>query len=175
MLSFNGKYIYLFAPLLWIVQPITSYATQEQQPVSHSMLYKEECASCHMAYPAMLLPTRSWQKIMSSLDNHFGDNASLDAATLQTLSQYLQDNSADVSNSHRARKILKSLPGDDAPIRISTLPYIQHKHDEIPDRHIRSNPEVKSLANCAACHTGAEQGSFDDDNVRIPGYGRWDD
>jgi mono/diheme cytochrome c family protein len=27
---------------------------------------------------------------------------------------------------------------------------------------------VKSAANCAACHTGAERGNFDDDNIRLP-------
>jgi hypothetical protein len=27
---------------------------------------------------------------------------------------------------------------------------------------------VKSPAQCAACHTGAEQGDFDDDRLRLP-------
>ena len=45
-------------------------------------VYKEECGSCHMAYPPGLLPARSWTKVMSGLDNHFGDNAELDAASI---------------------------------------------------------------------------------------------
>lgn len=137
--------------------------------------YKEECASCHMAYPAWLLPTRSWQKIMMNLDNHFGDNASLDKDTLQTITTYLQNNSADNSPSRRARKILRSVSRNSTPIRISELPYIRHEHDEVPNRYIKANPKVKSLGNCAACHKGAEQGSFNEHQVRIPGYGRWDD
>ena len=27
---------------------------------------------------------------------------------------------------------------------------------------------VKSAANCAACHTGADQGHYDDDNLKFP-------
>ena len=175
MRHFNLTYIYLFTPLLWIAQPLLSYAVQNNQPVNNYTLYKEECASCHMAYPAMLLPARSWQKIMDNLDSHFGENATLDPKTQRILNQYLQAHSAEVSNSRRASKILKQTPHDGTQVRISTLPYIQHKHDEIPSRLIQSNPQVNSLSNCAACHQGAEQGAFDDDNVRIPGYGRWDD
>ena len=31
-------------------------------------LYKEECGSCHIAYPAVLLPPGSWQKLMVGLE-----------------------------------------------------------------------------------------------------------
>jgi mono/diheme cytochrome c family protein len=142
---------------------------------SAAKLYKEECASCHMAYPASLLPARSWVKILNNLERHFGDNAGLDPATLANLSQYLLANSADTSNSRRSRKLLRSLPTDDTPLRISELPYIRREHHEIPNRYIESNPQVTSLSNCNACHQGAEQGTFNEHQVRIPGYGSWDD
>ncbi|MEJ2141065.1 MAG: diheme cytochrome c [Gammaproteobacteria bacterium] len=167
----QNNFIYLLVALLGIG---TAQAAPTNNDVKQS-IYKEECASCHMAYPAWLLPGRSWQKIMMNLDNHFGDNASLDQATLKTLTDYLQNNSAENSHVRRAYKIRRSISRDTTPIRISELPYIRRKHDEIPNRYIKANPKVNSLANCAACHQGAEQGSFDDDNVRIPGYGRWDD
>ena len=175
-MSTTYKSIFLLMPLLWLglSMPANAQAAPLNADVRYT-LYKEECASCHMAYPAWLLPARSWQKIMANLDNHFGDNATLDTASLQTISQYLQDNSADTSSSRRARKILRSVSQDNVPLRISELPYIQRKHREIPNRFIARNPGVKSLSNCAACHQGAERGSFNEDNVRIPGYGRWDD
>jgi hypothetical protein len=171
----QSKWFYLAIPLIWIGMPSISAAVTPANNQAASTLYKDECASCHMAYPAELLPARSWQKILSSLDKHFGDNASLDPATQHSLSQYLQDNSADASGSKRARKILRSVPADTTPLRISELPYIQHKHDEIPTRYISANPQVKSLSNCVACHQGAEQASFSEHQIRIPGYGRWDD
>ena len=163
--------IYLLAALLGMS---TAQAAPVESEIKQST-YKAECASCHMAYPAWLLPARSWQKIMTNLDNHFGDDASLDPATLKTLTDYLLENSVENSGVRRADKMLRYLPQDTIPIRISKLPYIRHEHDEIPNRYIEANPGVKSLSNCAACHQGAEQGSFNEHQVRIPGYGRWDD
>ena len=162
----------------FLIVAILSIGTTQGATVNNDVkpsLYKEECASCHMAYPTWLLPARSWQKIMMKLDNHYGDNASLDPATLKILTQYLQDNSAENSRARRANKILRSVPQDSIPLRISELPYIRRKHDEIPNRYIKTNPEVKSLSNCLACHQGSEKGSFNEHQVRIPGYGRWDD
>ena len=140
-----------------------------------SPIYKEECSSCHMAYPPGLLPARSWKKIMAGLDDHFGDNAELDAETSNNISKFLVANSADESDYRRSRKIMRSLGNNDAPIRISETPYIKHEHDEIPDKLIKQNKKVNSLAHCNACHKKAEQGLYDEDGVNIPGFGRWDD
>ncbi|MCW9014514.1 MAG: diheme cytochrome c [Gammaproteobacteria bacterium] len=138
-------------------------------------VYKEECGSCHMAYPAGLLPARSWTRLMADLENHFGDNAELDAATHQSISKFLLANSADQSNYRRSRKLNNSIRLADAPLRISAIPYFRHEHDEIPERLVSGNAEVKSFSHCNACHTKAEQGSFNEHDIHIPGYGRWDD
>lgn len=143
-------------------------------PVS-SPLYKEECSSCHMAYPPGLLPARSWEKIMSGLELHFGDNAELDADTVKKISEFLITNSADNSKYRRSRKIMNSLNDEDVPIRIIETPYIKYKHDEVPDKMVKGNKKVKSLSNCNACHSKAEQGLFNEHDIRIPGFGRWDD
>ena len=137
--------------------------------------YQTECSSCHMAYPAGLLPARSWEKIMSGLSDHFGDNAELDAQTTMELTRYLVDNSADKSNYRRSRQIMRSLTPEAVPLRISEVPYIRNKHDEIPPRLIRGNAKVGSLSNCSACHQNAQQGSFREAEINIPGYGRWED
>ena len=141
----------------------------------HSAIYKEECASCHMAYPPGLLPARSWKKIMAGLETHFGDNAELDMESTKIISEFLLTNSADDSRYRRSRKIMRSLHDNETPIRISETPYIRYKHDEIPDRLIKLNKKVNSLANCNACHSKAEQGLYSENGVNIPGYGRWDD
>jgi len=143
-------------------------------PVS-SPTYEEECSSCHMAYPPGLLPARSWKKVMAGLETHFGDNAELDEETFKNISDFLISNSADTSDYRRSRKIMRSLNSDDTPIRISETPYIKHEHDEIPDKLIKHNKKVNSLANCNACHSKAEQGLYSEHGVNIPGFGRWDD
>jgi len=138
-------------------------------------IYKEECSSCHMAYPPGLLPARSWLKVMAGLEDHFGDNAELDAETQTIISAYLQKNSADHSSYRRSHKFSRSIRSNNTPLRITQIPYFQRKHDEIPTRLVAGNEGVKSFSNCQACHSKAEAGNFNEDNVRIPGFGRWDD
>lgn len=138
-------------------------------------LYKEECGSCHMAYPPGLLPAASWTAMMNRLDDHFGDNAELDAQTNRTISEFLTSNSADNSNYRRSRKFMRGIDANSPPLRISETPYFKRKHDEIPQSMLSDSSEVSSFSQCNSCHQGAEKGVFDDDNVEIPGYGRWDD
>jgi hypothetical protein len=133
-------------------------------------LYREECGGCHMAYPAQLLPGESWRKIMARLDDHFGENAELDEDTRRKIENYLLQASAQASY----RKLFRNL-GDAAPLRITELPYFLHEHDEIPSRFVAGNERVRSFSQCNACHQGAERGLFDEDDVVIPGVGRWDD
>ncbi len=139
-----------------------------------STLYKEECGSCHLAYPAGLLPKKSWYAIMKQLDQHFGDNAELDDKTAKEISQYLINQSTSNNRTHSMKKLLRKLSGK-TPLRITELPYFVHEHDEIPKRMSINNPRVKSLSQCDACHKNAIKGDFDEDRVVIPGFGSWDD
>ena len=138
-------------------------------------VYKEECGSCHMAYPPGLLPARSWDKLMLELEDHFGDNAELDAETHRSITRHLLTNSADKSEYRRSKKFSRSISSNDVPVRISEIPYFKHEHDEIPAHFVTANAKVNSFSQCDACHAKAEQGSFNEHDVRIPGYGRWDD
>jgi hypothetical protein len=131
--------------------------------------YIEECGSCHMAYPPQLLPPPSWVSIMNNLDDHFGENAEVDDQTRMQLQGYL----AEVSGTMNYRKLFRNL-GNRLPTRITKLPYFIRKHDEIPARYVEGNVKVGSFSQCNACHRGAERGNFDEDNVSIPGVGRWD-
>jgi hypothetical protein len=137
-------------------------------------LYQSECGVCHFAYQPGLLPAQSWKELMGSLADHFGESAELDSATRQELTAYLTAGAAEQSPTRRSAKILRSL-GADAPLRITDIPYIRYKHSEIPVRLIEGNPEVRSLSNCAACHTQAAKGSYAEREIRIPGIGRWED
>ncbi|MDT8282765.1 MAG: diheme cytochrome c, partial [Gammaproteobacteria bacterium] len=138
-------------------------------------VYKEECGACHMVYPPGLLPARSWHKVMSELDNHFGDNAEVDVGAYRSITEFLSANNADESSYRRSAKFNGSIRADDAPVRITDTPYFRHKHDDVPDRLVSGNPKVKSFSQCNACHAKAEQGSFDEHDIRIPGYGMWDE
>jgi hypothetical protein len=126
--------------------------------------YQTECGSCHLAYPPGLLPAQSWERLMDGLADHFGDNAELPAQDAAQIRDYLL--------AHASRRMVR---GDERPLRITDSRYFQRKHDEVPARLVKDNPEVRSFSNCQACHRKAEAGSFDEHTVNIPGYGRWDD
>ena len=133
-------------------------------------LYKQECGSCHVAYPAKFLPSYSWLQIMNTLDDHYGDDASLDDASRAEILAYLSAHSASQHS-----RYLRSVSYGETPTRITELPWFQRKHDEVPRRLVQDNPEVGSFSQCDACHQRAAEGQFDEDTVVIPGAGRWDD
>ncbi len=123
------------------------------------------CGECHMVYFPQMLPGKSWERILGNLPNHFGEDASLDAATRQAVLAYHLANASDISTSRAAGKWRKELSTGQAPERITTAPRFLRKHDEIRAA-AWSDPKVKSKANCGACHSGvAKHGNFDEDFI----------
>lgn len=119
--------------------------------------YRQECSACHVAYPPGMLPAAAWQRLLAGLPQHFGTDASLDPATVKELSAWLTANAAS------GGRAAAGPPQD----RITRAPWFVHEHGDIPAA-VWSRAAVKSPSNCAACHTRAEQGVFDEHDVRIP-------
>lgn len=136
-------------------------------PAVTNAKWKAECSGCHMLYHPALLPERSWQKMMSGLDNHFGENAALDTPTRDEIAAFLAANSADRQTNRRSQRINQSIPAGAAPLRISETDYFVAKHDEI-SAAVFKRKSVGSASNCIACHKGAEQGNFSESQVKIP-------
>ena len=129
-------------------------------------VYKAQCGSCHLAYPPELLPESSWLKLLEGIDDHFEESVELDADSQNTIKSHLISNSADHSSTKQAAKIMNCL-NNSTPLRITEIPYIIKEHHKInPETFTRK--AIGSFSNCAACHTGAEEGNYDDDNVKIP-------
>jgi len=129
--------------------------------------WQQECASCHLAYSPALLPRASWQRVMGGLEQHFGENASLDPATQADILRFLEANAADSGTSRMGDKVMQRMDRNTAPLRITETRWFVKKHDEVP-RATWARKSVGSAANCAACHRQAEKGVFDEDTVRIP-------
>ena len=134
-------------------------------PVDNAV-YKEACGACHFVYQPGLLPSGSWEKILSGLEDHFGEAIELDPESEKVIAEYLKVNAAERSSAKRAVKIMRSL-GSRAPLRITEIPYIQEKHHEV-SASVLKRKSIGSLSNCSACHTTAEKGIYEDDNVVIP-------
>lgn len=128
--------------------------------------YEDLCGGCHFAYQPWLLPARSWDLLFEGLEDHYGNAVTASDDELRAALDFLVKNAADRSGRKRAGKIMKSLGGQ-APLRVSEVPYIQHKHHEL-GADVLARPSVGGLGNCAACHRGAAQGHYDDDDVAIP-------
>lgn len=119
--------------------------------------YKQECAACHVAYPPGMLPAASWKRVMNNLPQHYGTDASLDTATVKSLSTWL------TANAGTYKRVREEPPQD----RITRAAWFIRKHDEVAPA-VWKRAAIKSAANCSACHTRADQGDFDEDAIRIP-------
>lgn len=133
----------------------------ERMAVVKDPVVIKECGSCHMVFQPGFLPVASWTKIMAGLENHFGDNAKLSPDLNKTITDYLVANAADAKGG-RGSPVMK---GEQTPMRISELFWFKMKHN----KKGRSSPEnlkrhkAKSMADCKACHPGADNGYFEDD------------
>jgi len=129
--------------------------------------WRDECGACHSVFYPALLPARSWQKIMAEQDKHFGTDLGFDAATTEAILKFLVDNAADKHLTEAAFKIDQSIAKDATPIRVTETPKWIDKHHELAASNW-TNPLVMSKNNCAACHTDANDGTFEDGAMRIP-------
>lgn len=128
-----------------------SHAYGDGDPV-----WKDECGACHVAYPVQLLSASQWRAVMAGLDRHFGVNASLDAQTARHLSAYLQAR-AGRADARDAADLT----------RITQTRWFRREHDELAPE-VWKRPDVKSPANCAACHMQAEAGDYSKRTRRVP-------
>ena len=147
----------IFFLLLALLVSMSASAAKTGFPTDAPKSYEAECASCHMAYPPGLLGAKYWQTIMGSLDKHFGADASLDTPTQTEISQWLTKHAA-------TRPKYAALAPEN---RITKSVWFVREHHEIK-AEVWKRAGVKSASNCAACHTDAAKGVFNEDNIRIP-------
>ena len=136
---------FLAAAVFLLALPAAADEPERVPPVTHAPTQRE-CGECHMAFQPALLPANSWRQIMAGLADHFGEDASVEAALAAEIEAYLVGHAGQ---------------GDAAKLRITEQPWFRHEHD-VPDR-VWQRPEVRSRANCEACHRDAARGLYEDD------------
>jgi hypothetical protein len=118
-------------------------------------IYVKECGACHVAYPPEMLPPSAWRSVLSGLDRHFGQNAELGPEVRAQLESFV------VSRAGPDRH------GTGSSMRITEQAWFRDEHDDVPQGAV-ARPEIRTMANCSACHPGAESSDFDEDRVKIP-------
>ena len=106
---------------------------------------------------------------MAGQNEHFEPNNDLemDPQTVQAVLKFLVDNAADHHFTEAAYKIDRSVPTTETPLRITETPYWIGKHRDISDA-VWKSPRVKRKSNCAACHSDADAGTFEDGAMQLP-------
>ena len=135
-------------------------------------LYAKECGTCHFAYSPGLLPARSWVRHLDRMatGKHFGETVELKAATRANIQEYLTRNAADVSPYEGSKTFMERVPASLTPYRLTDVPLFRQMHT-VMHEVISTKPKVKvrTMTNCNACHQKAEEGSFGNAELYIPG------
>jgi hypothetical protein len=130
--------------------------------------YRTECSGCHVAFPPELLPADAWGRVIDSLKNHFGDDATLSPALTKDLRGYLAASAGKGSSATGPHATAAKAAVTDGPPRITDTTYFRNRHNEISLRFVTKNPKIGSFANCQACHLDATQGVYSEEQLVIP-------
>lgn len=139
----------------------TAQAGSDFVPPVRDPEVKKLCGECHLAFPPAFLPARSWDRLLDTQSDHFGEDLALSPEEVQRVKSYLRARAGDMPNSGGPRKFLRWMAPGATPIRITENPAFLREHN-FPDRVWR-DPKVVTRSNCQACHAGADRGLFDDD------------
>ena len=163
------KSIHTFACAAAVLLSLNAQADKLPIPADAPPAFKAECAGCHLAFPPGLMVADDWKRVMSSLDKHYGDNASLDDKTRQTIEVFLVKYA---SNGKKVDADKTAKPGE--PPRLTQTAWFKRKHHEVPKADW-THAKVKSASNCAGCHTRAAESSFREREIIMPDGRKWED
>ena len=133
-------------------------------------LYVRECGSCHFPYSPGLLPARSWELHSTRFDRHFGETLNLPREKQDAILRYLTENAADRSKYEGSHVIMERIDPKRTPYRFLDVPLYREMHRvmlEVINR--KAKVKVRTLTNCNGCHQGADDGSFGNQELLVPG------
>ncbi len=155
----------LLLPNMPLLGAVINNGTPVTEKSAFPEVYASECGDCHTPYHPALLPPESWKAILANLEDHFGEDASLDVDTLAAIRTWLigeAERQWDVKPAHELR-----LANGKPPLRMTDTPFWKRKHRGIP-ASVFTSSAVGGKVNCAACHRDAETGLFRRIAIAIP-------
>lgn len=148
------------ATVTFWARPVPNSPTPRIDP-----LVAEECGACHMVHHPSVLPAASWRHLMATLDDHFGENAWIDAGDAAEIEAWLTEHAAETVDTAPAR--LFGQPDPATPAALPRHPNWQRLHAGLPEALFARAP-IYTAANCASCHGDAETGRFSPFSITIP-------
>ena len=156
-----------------IIHPSSPYPAEgaERYGLEPNPLWLAECATaCHEGFHPALLTEVSWRRVAASFDDHFGEELNLDKAERQEILAFLIASSAEKRKSEVSMQALLSTNKNNAPIRVTETLFWQKVHSKL-DKKLFLRDNIRTVANCKACHMDADGGLFEDMNIFIPPLG----
>ncbi len=154
--------VLIAAPLY---QLMANYPASGFVPMKANAAWASECGDCHIAYHPSLLPRSSWRQIMAGLEDHFGEDASLDEDTKAEITAFLNEYASERWDSEAANELRKT--DTQKPLWITASPYWKQRHGDL-EAEIFKRKTIGSKGNCLACHKDAASGRFNDEEISIP-------
>ncbi|MGB3292372.1 MAG: hypothetical protein WBB01_05160 [Phormidesmis sp.] len=113
----------------------------DSQQIAGYQIYIEQCATCHVALPAAVLPTQTWQTLVTDPAHYGVSLAPISRFNQQLMLRYLQTYS-------------RFSQGDRVPYRLQGSPYFQALHPKV------DLPQPLNLSSCTGCHLGAAEQDY---------------
>lgn len=158
----------LFAFVYMLLAPnslLIADGNQKMDYTKENSAFYKECISCHTLFPPFLLPSKSWVSMMDGLENHFGDDASLDERTTASIKEFLVKNSAESSTKESSLRMLASLEKDKNYLAITETPFWKNRHKKI-DKTVFAQADIGKASNCKACHANIENGLLNNRDIK---------
>lgn len=135
--------------------------------------YRKECGACHFAYSPGMLTSDAWRLVMEApnLAKHFGEEVKITPAQRESLLRYLTENAAERSDYEGSKVFMERMSERKSTSqRVITVPHMATVHRSLWEIMKKSNTvQVRTLANCNACHQKAEEGSYAYEEILVPG------
>ncbi len=148
-----------------VYQVMANYPASGFIQMKANAAWASECGDCHIAYHPSLLPRSSWRQIMAGLEDHFGEDASLDKETKDQITAFLNEYASERWDSEAANELRRT--DAQKPLEITASPYWKQRHRDIA-AEIFKRKAIGSKGNCLACHKDAANGRFADEEISIP-------
>ena len=128
----------------WLSLPASAAAAGDDATrLAPNELVHKECGACHIAYLPKFLPAPAWTRLFDTIDNHYGEDATMTPAIMAVVRKYYLDNAAGF---YWTSPATKEIP------RITAQAWWKLAMGKLDV----SNPRIRSKANCGACHTHAD-------------------